>query len=285
MNNKQVYQAQTTDHGIARALGEEIRIITDVEETTYNGHGEIIVEYTSDVALTKLFDRIKALYEKGESYETKPFLHFKVLEDDIEPSPNGVFTAKEVAECAEVKHRHLKILLNKHREDFESFGKVQFKISPSESGQNVRDYILNEQQATLLITYLRNTEPVRKFKMNLVKAFFEMREELSKFRMQRALEKPKRKTLHDSIENWEQAPKHAHSTMNNLLLKAVTDRNAKQLREERGGYNGIDSLTSDELEQYQAFEDMVIAMMGLNMSYQEIKAMAFRNKKTRQRSA
>lgn len=69
-----------------------------------------------------------------------------------------------VAECAEVKHRHLKILLNKHREDFESFGKVQFKISPSESGQNVRDYILNEQQATLLITYLRNTEPVKEFK-------------------------------------------------------------------------------------------------------------------------
>ncbi|VOU39723.1 prophage ps3 protein 13 [Streptococcus pneumoniae] len=26
-----------------------------------------------------------------------------------------------IAECAEVKHRHLKILLNKHREDFESF--------------------------------------------------------------------------------------------------------------------------------------------------------------------
>ena len=36
-----------------------------------------------------------------------------------------------VADCAEIKHRHLKILLNKHREDFESFGKVTFKISPS----------------------------------------------------------------------------------------------------------------------------------------------------------
>lgn len=181
-----------------------------------------------------------------------------------------------VAECAEVKHRHLKILLNKHREDFDSFGKVQFKISPSESGQNVRDYILNEQQATLLITYLRNTEPVRKFKMNLVKAFFEMREELSKFRMQRALEKPKRKTLHDSIENWEQAPKHAHSTMNNLLLKAVTDRNAKQLREERGGYNGIDSLTSVELTNYQRLEDMAIAMINLNRGYSEIKELIFK---------
>lgn len=154
-----------------------------------------------------------------------------------------------------------------------------------ESGQNTKDYILNEQQATLLVTFLKNIEQVANFKTNLVKAFFEMREELSRFRMHRALEKPKRKKLHDSIETWEAKPKHAHSTMNNLLLKAVTDRNAKQLREERGGYNGIDSLTSDELEQYQAFEDMVIAMIGLNMSYQEIKAMAFRNKKTRQESA
>ena len=232
-------------------------------------------------------------------------------------------TSEIIAECAEVQHHTITRLVRDNKADFEALGILgfkihkldkrgqpkkcyilneqqatllitylkntepvrQFKISPSKSGQNVRDYILNEQQATLLITYLRNTEPVKEFKKNLVKAFFEMREELSKFRMQRALEKPKRKTLHDSIENWEQAPKHAHSTMNNLLLKAVTDRNAKQLREERGGYNGIDSLTSDELEQYQAFEDMVIAMIGLNMSYQEIKAMAFRNKKTRQRSA
>jgi len=183
-----------------------------------------------------------------------------------------------VAECTGLQHHTITKTIRKHQARFEQFGKVGFKIQAMDSGQSAKDYILNEQQATLLVTFFN-------FKTNLVKAFFEMREELSKFRMQRALEKPKRKTLHDSIENWEQAPKHAHSTMNNLLLKAVTDRNAKQLREERGGYNGIDSLTSDELEQYQAFEDMVIAMIGLNMSYQEIKAMAFRNKKTRQESA
>ena len=195
-------------------------------------------------------------------------------------------TSAIIAECAEVKHDTVQSLIRNHQEDFESYGIIGFEIRKLDGrGRPMKIYRLNEQQATLLITYLKNTAPVRKFKMNLVKAFFEMREELSKFRMQRALEKPKRKTLHDSIENWESKPKHAHSTMNNLLLKAVTDRNAKQLREERGGYNGIDSLTSDELEQYQAFEDMVIAMIGLNMSYQEIKAMAFRNKKTRQRSA
>ena len=194
-------------------------------------------------------------------------------------------TSAIIAECAGIKHHAIQEHIRKQIGRLEQFGKVSFKMRPLQSGQQAKDYILNEQQATLLITFLKNTEQVANFKPNLVKAFFEMRDELSKFRMQRALEKPKRKTLHDSIENWEQAPKHAHSTMNNLLLKAVTDRNAKQLREERGGYNGIDSLTSDELEQYQAFEDMVIAMIGLNMSYQEIKAMAFRNKKTRQRSA
>ena len=195
-------------------------------------------------------------------------------------------TSEIIAECAEVKHDTVQSLIRNHQEDFESYGIIGFEIRKIDGrGRPMKIYRLNEQQATLLVTFLKNTEQVANFKTNLVKAFFEMREELSKFRMQRALEKPKRKTLHDSIENWEQAPKHAHSTMNNLLLKAVTDRNAKQLREERGGYNGIDSLTSDELEQYQAFEDMVIAMIGLNMSYQEIKAMAFRNKKTRQRSA
>ena len=194
-------------------------------------------------------------------------------------------TSAIIAECAGIKHHAIQEHIRKQIGRLEQFGKVSFKMRPLQSGQQAKDYILNEQQATLLITFLKNTEQVANFKTNLVKAFFEMREELSKFRLQRALEKPKRKTLHDSIETWPNAPKHAHSTMNNLLLKAVTDMNAKQLREERGGYNGIDSLTSDELEQYQAFEDMVIAMIGLNMSYQEIKAMAFRNKKTRQESA
>lgn len=190
-------------------------------------------------------------------------------------------TSAIIAECAGIKHHAIQEHIRKQIARLEQFGKVSFKMRPLQSGQQAKDYILNEQQATLLITFLKNTEQVANFKTNLVKAFFEMREELSKFRMQRALEKPKRKTLHDSIENWEQAPKHAHSTLNNLLLKAVTDRNAKQLMAERGGYNGIDSLTSDELEQYQAFEDMTIAMIGLNMSYQEIKAMVFRNKKPR----
>ena len=181
-----------------------------------------------------------------------------------------------ISDNAEITHHAVKEQIRKHLAELEKFGKVAFKMTPSESGQSKRDYILNEQQATLLITFLRNTAPVIAFKSSLVKAFFELRNEVVEFRYQRALEKPKRKTLHDSIENWEQAPKHAHSTVTNLLLKGTTGMNKRQLVASRGGKNGIDSLTSQELIRYQALEDMAIALINLNMTYQEIKGMVFR---------
>lgn len=181
-----------------------------------------------------------------------------------------------VAECAEVQHHTVTRIIRKNLERFERFGKVGFKIQAMESGEQSKDYILNEQQATLLITFLKNTEQVANFKENLVKAFFEMRDEVAAFRYQRALEKPKRKTLHDSIETWQEAPKHAHSTVTNLLLKGTTGMNKRQLVASRGGLTGIDSLTSQELIRYQALEDMAIAMITLGMTYQDIKTMVFR---------
>ncbi|HEL2440610.1 TPA: Rha family transcriptional regulator [Streptococcus suis] len=188
-------------------------------------------------------------------------------------------TSEIIAECAEVQHHTITRLIREHKADFEALGILGFEIHKLDTrGQPKKSYLLNEQQATLLITYLKNTEPVREFKKNLVKAFFELRKEVAEFRYQRALEKPKRKTLHDSIETWEQAPKHAHPTVNNLLLKGASGLNKKQLMAQRGGHNGIDSLTSTELVRYQALEDMAIAMINLGMSYQDIKTMVFRQK-------
>lgn len=181
-----------------------------------------------------------------------------------------------ISECAQVQHRHVKNLLNKHKSDFEQFGKVHFKKAPSDSGQQVRDYILNEQQATLLITYLKNTPTVREFKQQLVKAFFEMRDELSQIKLQRTLEAPKRKTLNQAIKTWEHAPKMAYPTVYNLLLKAVTGKNSKQLKATRGAQAGIDCLNSIELAQYTALEDMAIALINLDCDYQDIKTLALK---------
>ena len=186
-------------------------------------------------------------------------------------------TSEIIAECAEVKHDTVQSLIRNHQEDFEIYGIIGFEIRKLDRrGRPMKIYRLNEQQATLLITYLKNTEPVRRFKMNLVKAFFEMREELSKRYLQRELEKPKRKTLTESIKSWEKAPKHAYSTLTNLLLKGATGKNKSQLMQERESENGIDSLTSTELTNYQRLEDMAIAMINLNMRYSEIKELIFK---------
>ena len=186
-------------------------------------------------------------------------------------------TSEIIAECAEVTHHTIQELLRKHKADFENYGIIAFEMRKLDGrGRPMKIYRLNEQQATLLITYLKNTEPVRQFKMNLVTAFFEMRDELSKRYLQRELEKPKRKTLTESIKSWEKAPQHAYSTLTNLLLKGATGKNKAQLMQERESENGIDSLTSAELTNYQRLEDMVIAMINLNMRYSEIKELIFK---------
>lgn len=187
-------------------------------------------------------------------------------------------TSEIISECAEVKHHTVTRLVREHKADFEALGILGFEIHKLDTrGQPKKSYILNEQQATLLITYLKNTEPVREFKKNLVKAFFELRNEVAEFRYQRAIEKPKRKELVKAISEWENAPKHAHSTVTNLLLKAVTGFNAKQLRALRGEGIALNSLYSGELKEYQVLEDMVIAMIQLGFNYQDIKTMV--NKK------
>ena len=181
-----------------------------------------------------------------------------------------------VAESTNLQHHTITKTIRKHQARLEQFGKVGFKIQAMNSGQISKDYILNEQQATLLVTFLKNSEQVANFKTNLVKAFFEMRDELSKRQLQRELEKPKRKSLTEAIQTWEKAPKHAYSTLTNLLLKGVTGKNKAQLMKERESKNGIDGLTSVELTSYQHLEDMVIAMINLNRGYSEIKELIFK---------
>jgi len=73
-------------------------------------------------------------------------------------------------------------VIRKYIDDFKEFGKVHFESEAIKNSvgavNNQKTYLLNEQQATLLLTYLRNSEVVRAFKVTLVKAFFLMREKL-----------------------------------------------------------------------------------------------------------
>lgn len=83
-----------------------------------------------------------------------------------------------IAEHADIQHHSITRLIRKHKEDFQYFGKVRFmdlKSINSSGGRPIRVYDLNEQQATLLLTYLDNTVAVRAFKKNLVEQFYNMK--------------------------------------------------------------------------------------------------------------
>ena len=80
------------------------------------------------------------------------------------------------------KEISIRNVILKYIGDIEEFGKLHFKSEAIKNSKNkvneVKEYFLNEQQATLLFTYLRNNETVRAFKINLVKAFYKMKQEL-----------------------------------------------------------------------------------------------------------
>lgn len=88
-------------------------------------------------------------------------------------------TSEIIAAGAEVQHHAVQQLISAYRQDFEEFGVIAFEMrkppAGSKGGRPEIIYHLNEQQATLLMTYLKNTEVVRAFKKELVRQFYAMR--------------------------------------------------------------------------------------------------------------
>ena len=89
-----------------------------------------------------------------------------------------VTTTLAIAEGTGNQHKSVLELIRNNLADFEEFGRVAFESQPFKTagGTQYREVgILNEQQATLALTYMRNSDNVRTFKKRLVKDFWEMR--------------------------------------------------------------------------------------------------------------
>jgi len=75
-------------------------------------------------------------------------------------------------------HHSITRILRDLSNDFKEFGEIGFmdvaSINPA-GGRPTKIYLLNEPQASLLITYLENSEKVRAFKIELIKEFYRMR--------------------------------------------------------------------------------------------------------------
>lgn len=88
-------------------------------------------------------------------------------------------TTLQIALGLGIQHKSVIQLIRSYKSDFSEFGLVTFEIRPRiqglHGGGDTQYAVLNEQQATLLLTYMRNSPRVREFKKALVKAFFEAR--------------------------------------------------------------------------------------------------------------
>lgn len=190
-------------------------------------------------------------------------------------------THEIIADCAGVTRQTVARLIRKHKCDLEEFGLVGFEIRANETTRGIREekvWHFNEQQATLFITYLQNTAPVRQFKKDLVHAFFSMREELARRKMLRIEGKPVRRSLTDALRDSgedERMHGHGYAAYTSLAYKLATGKGATQLRKERGvPKNAVaaDFLNSAELEIYQKHEAGIAVLLDLGLNYQQIKA-------------
>ena len=188
-------------------------------------------------------------------------------------------TSDVVAEFAQVSYRSIQRTIERNESDLASFGRVRFQITPFETKGGIQEkkiYHLNEEQATLLVTYLKNTEPVRLFKKELVRQFYAMRDELMKRRGYRVELKPIRREMTDVIQIKEPDNKWAYKLYTDLAYKAVTGRTAAQLRKERNAPQNaiaIDYMTSEEIRAVTNVEYKIGVLLELGMNYYQIKGM------------
>lgn len=205
------------------------------------------------------------------------------MTDIVFLEPNRIdsvpFTTSEIiAEFAGVKHHAIRQLITKHESDFKEFGVLAFEMrkppAGSKGGRPETIYHLNEEQATLLMTYLKNTAQVRAFKKELVRQFYAMRKELTSRQAYRAELKPIRRELTDVIQQADDG-KWAYKKYTDLAYKSSIGKNAAQLRKERGALktaNAIDYMTSAEIAAVAKRQSQIAALLELGMDYQQVKA-------------
>lgn len=89
-------------------------------------------------------------------------------------------TSLIIAEGVGNQHKNVLELIRNNIEDFEEFGGVAFETRVAGQSPNPTKFaILNREHAMLLMTYMRNTQIVRAFKKNLIKAFVDMENQLA----------------------------------------------------------------------------------------------------------
>lgn len=205
----------------------------------------------------------------------------------IEPNKIGSepFTTSDViAKCTKNNYRSVQRIIENQIKRLEKFGVMRFEITlpqkGSKGGRPKKVYQLNEPQATLLITFLRNTDIVADFKTELVRQFYAMRAELMKRQMYRNQLKPIRREMTDIIQEVDSS-KWAFKKYTDLAYKTALGKNAAQLRKERGASSksvAVEYMTSDEIAAVSKLESQIGVLLEMGMDYEQVKMLLLNRK-------
>ena len=190
------------------------------------------------------------------------------------------FTTSDIVSVyAGISHHAIQQLISKHENDLSEFGSLAFEMRPRphKKGASLEKvFRLNEQQATLLITYLKNTESVRHFKKALVHSLFLMKQELTKRQISRGGIKKVHKDLAEAVKlipphNSSQYDYSKYNSLAYILAFGCSASKLKKQRNAKPDSNAIDYLTSDEIEFLYTIKDKICLCIEMGMGYKEIK--------------
>jgi phage regulator Rha-like protein len=125
---------------------------------------------TKTISLNEFLSKLPPFSKAGDE---APLDHLVFLRDG-----KAVTSTLALAKGTEVQHKNVLELVRAHLDDLTEFGWVAFETRPFDTPGGVQQReiaILDEAQSTFLITLMRNTEVVVRFKKALVKAFYEIK--------------------------------------------------------------------------------------------------------------
>lgn len=187
----------------------------------------------------------------------------------VEVRQDEVFTnSKVIAEGTENQHETVTAIIRKYESDITDFGKIEFsdlKSGNPKGGRPERMYYFNEEQATFVITLLRNSKVVVAFKKELVKQFYAMRKFLIEKQSKlwndtRIANKENRLKETDVIKLLADYAKEQGSTHSDKLYIAYT----KLAKTVIGGQR--DNMTACEINNLTLVESIILQTIKIDMS-------------------
>jgi phage regulator Rha-like protein len=190
-------------------------------------------------------------------------------------------SSEDLAFLSNNEHRAVRQLIQSHKDALESFGVLTFKMDKPQGkngGRPSHNFFLNEQQATLLTTFMRNSKIVVDFKKRLVKEFFLMREYLKNQEVARLSGKEIRKSLTDAVQGSGEVERmhgHAYSVYTRLAysLIGIYDeyKEFKKTECKDSTVKFRDTLDGDVLKRLKNAESLIKPLLDLDKEYGQIK--------------